>query len=124
MIPRKDNKKQPVINPLLQMTICAGGFRMNEHLLGKFQALRRSGEISKSRSQPLIKSTVPRPIEFGSNLFRWLTYVKAERKRVAEDLIAKELEERQNIIKRNEERNRKALAERKIFLDNFFKPLR
>ena len=86
--------------------------------------MRRSGDIFESRSQPLIKSTTPRPIEFGSNLFRWLTYVKSERKRVAEDLIAKELEERQNISERNEERNRKALAERKIFLDNFFKPLK
>lgn len=123
MIPRKE-KKQIVVNPFLQMTMCAGGFRVNEFLLGKFQALRRSGDIFESRSQPLIKSTTPRPIEFGSNLFRWLTYVKSERKRVAEDLIAKELEERQNISERNEERNRKALAERKIFLDNFFKPLK
>lgn len=116
-------KKEESVKPKPEMKECAEGFRINETLLGRILAIKRNGEIYESTSNVALKSTVDRPIDFGANLFRWLVYVKAERKRIAEELHIKEKAERDTRLQVEEERKRKALAERKKFMDEFFRPM-
>jgi hypothetical protein len=119
----RKKKEEPVqIKP--EMEECAEGFRINRTLLGRILAIKRNGVIYESTSKVALQSTVERPIDFGSNLYRWLVYVKSERKRLAEELHIKEKSERETKLYVEEERKKKALAERKKFLDEFFRPMK
>jgi hypothetical protein len=106
-----------------EMEECAEGFRLNYNLLGRIQAIKRTGEIYKSKAVVQLRSSVDRPIDFGPNLYRWLIHVKSERKRLAEELQEKEKAEKENRLKSEEARQAKALAERKKFFEDFFRPL-
>lgn len=117
------SKQEETPKPKPEMEECAEGFRINQNLLGRILAVKRNGVIYESESKVALRSSVERPIDFGSNLYRWLVYVKAERKRLAEELHEKEKSEKANKLQLEEERKRIALAERKKFLDEFFKPM-
>lgn len=108
------------------MEQCAEGFRINTHLLGIIIAIKKTGDVEHhvhNTENVKLLSTVKRPIDFESNLFRWLCYVKAESKRIKNENLLKEKADKENQEQLMIKKRKIAEEEKRKFINDFFKPI-
>lgn len=92
------------------------GVRVNQTLLGKIRSAKMD-EITESTNTDIkLQSSVPRPKDFGTDLFAWLSDVRNEAKEVMNKLNKYRAEEKEYQEKLKQKVQEEALKRRKEFL--------
>jgi|ERR1035437_1178736 hypothetical protein len=114
---KTDNEliQEQYLNNLENITEHYNGVRINQTLLGRIRSAKMD-ETTESKILTIkTHSSVPRPKDFGTDLFAWLDEIKKEAKEVMNKLnrYKKEEEEYQERIK--QEMNKKAIEKQHKF---------
>lgn len=92
------------------------GVRVNQTLLGKIRSAKMDEITESSNIDIKVQSSVPRPKDFGTDLFAWINDVRNEAKDVMNKLNKYRQEEKEYQEKLKQKIQEDALKRRKEFL--------